>query len=131
MSNPAVFARLSCSLLPGMKEAELNGLKALAKHKLSQGRYVQLCQWMLDVINEEFLRRDSDGKIEPGMLVIPAWEPQELAESLLGAFSMSRVCLTLPMGRFMDEVLLMLIVDSHCVLSELSNTVRRSDDREE
>jgi hypothetical protein len=107
-----------------MTQPELMGLKAWAKHKESQGRYVVLCDWITKTIDEEINRRDSNGLQEPGMIEIPPWQPQQLADCLLGAFVLSRSGLTMQQGRFVDEALMMLIVDAHCVLGELPNTVR-------
>lgn len=119
IANP-VLGKLGSDLFPNLQDRELAGLARWCIVKEGQDRYPVIRTWLAGCIETEILRRQSGGAIEREMIELPCWQGWEVADALLGCYSLFCVGLTAAQKRVVHQIFTGVVIDAHLELIRLA-----------
>lgn len=119
IANPTL-GKIGSDLFPSLEDRELAGLARWCIVKEDQDRYPILRTWLAGCIETEVLRRQSGGQIEKAMIELPVWNGWEVADALLGCYSLFCIGLTTAQKRVVHEIFTVIVVDAHLEIIRLS-----------
>ena len=85
------------------------------------GKFPAFSQWLFAVVQNEALRRQSDGQLEPGDIEPPQFDAALLSDAVCACYVLSRQALTDGLVVFVDELDRHVVTAASAMLGEMAS----------